>query len=115
MSLIDELASCDAMRQAELIRLGELKPVEPTEAAIARAERFNPAINAIVTPLYDSARSQAASIPSEGSLAGVPFLLKDLLASLANVRMTSGSRFSRDLVPDRDSDLVTRYKRARLV
>ena len=114
MSLIDELASCDAMRQAELIRLGELKPVEPTEAAIARAERFNPAINAIVTPLYDSARSQAAS-PSEGSLAGVPFLLKDLLASLANVRMTSGSRFSRDLVPDRDSDLVTRYKRAGLV
>src|SRR5262245_30012040 len=115
MSLTEELASLDAMAQAELVRTKEVKAYELTEAAIARAERLNPALNAIITPIFDSARLYAAGPLPEGEFTGVPLLLKDLLASLAGVKMSSGSRFTRDVVPDRDSELVTRFKLAGLV
>src|SRR5262249_40151369 len=115
MALVDELAFCDAMHQADLVRRKELTTEELTEAAIARAERVNPALNAIVTPMFDEARARTKDVPIEAPLAGVPFLLKDLLASYAGVRMASGSRLTRDLVPDRDSELVTRFKTAGLV
>jgi len=45
----------------------------------------------------------------------VPFLLKDLLASYAGVRMCSGSRFLRDFTPNHDSELVRRFKAAGLI
>ncbi len=51
----------------------------------------------------------------DGPFRGVPFLLKDLLASYTGVPMTSGSRFLRNYVPDHDSELVRRYKAAGLI
>jgi amidase len=45
----------------------------------------------------------------------VPFLLKDLLAAYKGVPMTSGSAFTKDFIPDQDSELVARYKRAGLI
>ncbi|WP_204323313.1 hypothetical protein, partial [Streptococcus pneumoniae] len=49
----DAFATLDATAQAELVRRGEVKPVELLEAAIARIDALNPALNAIVTPLHD--------------------------------------------------------------
>ncbi len=115
MALAEELAALDAIAQAELVRRGEIRPMELMEAAIARAERVNPALNAIVTPLYDRARAAARGELPDGPFRGVPFLLKDLVASYAGVRMTSGSAFLRDYVPDHDSELVSRFRRAGLV
>ena len=115
MSLAEETAFYDAITQAELVREKEIKPIELVEAAIARIERLNPAVNAVVTPMFESARLACDNPLPEGPLTGVPFFLKDLLASFAGVRMTSGSRFTKDVVPDRDSELVARYKRAGLV
>jgi amidase len=54
---------------------------------IARIEQINPSLNAIVTPMYDEARVVAAQ-PISGPFGGVPFLLKDLFASYAGVRLT---------------------------
>src|SRR5688572_19444077 len=111
MSLSDELTLLDATAQAELIRKKEAKPTELIEAAIERIERLNPQINAVVTTMYDQARSAANGNLPEGPFTGVPFLLKDLLAAYAGVPMTSGSAFLKDLVPTHDSELVARYKR----
>jgi amidase len=47
---IDELSTMDATAQAELVRRRELSPLELVDAAIARIERINPAINAVITP-----------------------------------------------------------------
>jgi amidase len=115
VSLSSELGILDATAQAELVRKKEVKPIELIEAAIERIERINPAINAVVTPMFDEARSVAVGPLPDGPFTGVPFLLKDLLAAYAGVRMTSGSAFMRDFVPTHDSELVARHKRAGLI
>jgi len=110
-----ELAFMDATAQAELVRKKEVKPIELVEAAIERIERLNPALNAVVTPMYEQARASASGELPNGPFTGVPFLLKDLLAEYAGVRMTEGSAFMRDYISDEDTELVVRQKRAGLV
>lgn len=111
----DELAFLDATAQAELIRRKQVTPLELVDAAIARIEQLNPTLNAVITPMFDLARSSAQNPLPEGPFRGVPFLLKDVLASYAGVRMASGSSFLKRFVPDHDSELVVRLKRAGLV
>ena len=115
MASFDDFAFQDATAMADLVRRKEVTPLELVEAAIEGIERLNPALNAVVTPMYDQARAAAAGEVPDGPFAGVPYLLKDLLASYAGVRMTAGSAFMRDYVPDHDSTLVTRLKRAGLI
>ena len=110
-----ELASLDAIGQAELARSKEVKPIELVEAAIERIERLNPKLNAVVTPMFDLACETAKGKKLNGPFAGVPFLLKDLLAEYAGVRLTEGSKFLRDFVPDEDTELVSRLKKAGLI
>jgi hypothetical protein len=54
-----ELANLDAAEQAELVRRKEMSPLELVDPAIARIEKVNPRLNAVITPLFDKARSQA--------------------------------------------------------
>ncbi len=115
MTKLDEFTFMDATAQAELVRQKEVKAIELVEAAIERIERLNPTLNAVVTPMYEQARAAATAELPDGPFAGVPFLLKDLLASYRGVRMTSGTAFQRDFVPDHDSELVLRQKRAGLI
>ena len=56
MDLADELAKLDATAQAELVRAGDLSPVELVEAAIDRCERLNPILNAVIHPALERAR-----------------------------------------------------------
>ncbi|MFN8474725.1 MAG: amidase family protein [Anaerolineae bacterium] len=115
MALSDELAFMDATAQAELVRKGECTPLELVDAAIARIERVNPEINAVITPLFDEARAAAAGPLPDGPFKGVPFLLKDIGPALGGVRQTSGSAFTRDYVPREDGTLIERHKAAGLV
>jgi amidase len=112
---VDDLALLDATAQAELVRRKEAKPTELVDAAIERIERLNPTLNAVVTPMYDLARKAAAGPLPDGPFAGVPFLLKDLLAEYGGVRFTEGSAFLADHVSDCDTELVARHKRAGLI
>jgi amidase len=112
---VDDLALLDATAQAELVRRKEVKPIELVDAAIERIERLNPILNAVVTPMYDLARKAAEGPLPEGPFAGIPFLLKDLLAEYGGVRFTEGSAFLSEYVPDHDSELVARHKRAGLI
>lgn len=113
--MANQITFPDAMAQAELVRKKEVKPIELVEAAIKRIEKLNPTLNAVVTPMYDQARESAKTVSLDAPFAGVPFLLKDLLAAYAGVRMTLGSRLLQHFVPDHDSELVARLKRAGLL
>jgi amidase len=109
------LTSLDATAQAELVRRKEIKPIELVDAAIERIERVNPLLNAVVTAMYEQAREAARAGLPEGPFTGVPFLLKDLAAEYAGVRLTEGSRFLADHVSSHDQELVARHRRAGLV
>lgn len=115
MTAPTELASLDATAQAELVRRREVTSLELVEAAIARVEKVNPAINAVVLKMYDQARAAARAPLPAGPLSGVPFLVKDFLAEYAGVPFTEGTAYLGNYVPTEDSELVRRYKRAGLV
>ncbi len=110
---MDNYSEYDAIGLAELIATAEVSTREVVDAAIARAEEVNGALNAIVTPMYDQARAVADQNPT-GPLAGVPFLIKDL-NMVKDVRCSMGSRLWQDFVPDHDSEIVSRYRQAGLV
>jgi amidase len=94
---IDELSTMDGTAQAELVRRRELTPLELVDAAIARIERVNPTINAVITPLFEEAREAAVSpdLP-DGPFRGVPFLLKDIGAMQKGQPYYAGNRALRD-------------------
>ena len=110
-----DLARLDATAQADLVRRGEVTSIELVDAAIARIERADPELNAVVTPTFERAREIARGELPDGPFRGVPFLLKDLSAAWAGVPMTSGSAFLKDFVAPVDSVLVQRYRAAGLV
>jgi amidase len=68
----------DATAQADLVRSGEASPAELVEAAIARIEKLNPQLDAVIRTRYDQARERAAGPLPDGPFRGVPILLKDL-------------------------------------
>ena len=115
MSRFAEYGRYDALGLAELVRKGEVTPGELVEEAIARIEAVNPQVNAVIHTMYDEARKMAAEALPDGPFAGVPFLIKDLLASYAGQPMRCGSRALRDFVPDHDSELVARFKRSGVI
>jgi amidase len=94
---MDELARLDATAQAELVRSGRLSPREAVDAAIARIERVNPRLNAVIHPLFEKARAAAASadLPA-GPFRGVPIVVKDLLCMTAGDPYHAGLRMLRD-------------------
>ncbi|KAA0095913.1 amidase [Mycolicibacterium sp. P1-18] len=117
-----ELASVDAVGQAELVGSGELTAVELLDAAVTRLDAAR-GLNAVVADLVDRGRQQAAALDDSGALrtgdmdplAGVPFLLKDLGASLAGAPEVMGSRALRGYVATETSWVVDRYLSAGLV
>ena len=60
MALRDDVAHLDATAQAALVRQREVQPSELVEAAIERIERLNPALNAVILPMYEEARAAAS-------------------------------------------------------
>ena len=115
MGKMDEFATLDATTMAELVRNREVSPIDLVDAAIARIECFNPALNAVITPMFDQARTVAQQKLPTGPFTGVPFLLKDLGAPFAGVRMALGTAFMTKFIPDHDSELVIRLKKSGLI
>lgn len=109
-----ELAGLDALGQAALVAAGELTPRELLDAALIRLEATRE-LNAVIADLPDRARDQAAALTATGPVAGVPFLLKDLGASLAGTPEAMGSRALRTHIATDTSWIVQRYLDAGLV
>lgn len=106
----------DGLGLAALVRDRKASPIELLDAAIARIERHDGALNAVVYRAYDEARAAALShdLP-DGPFKGVPFLIKDLGVRVKGWPRTSGSRFACVDADGEDSVLTARYRAAGLV
>jgi amidase len=103
---------------ARAIRSGRLSARETVAAHLARIEQANPALNAIVTLVPETALNWAAEADEKqargetlAALHGLPIVHKDLQAT-RGIRTTWGSRIYKDFVPDLDSPLVERVRAA---
>lgn len=104
---------------AAAVRAGVASAHAVVEAALARIERCNPAINAFTAIAAERALGRAKRIDAArragkplGALAGVPFGVKAMI-DLAGLTTTAGSALYRDAAPaDRDADIVQRLEAA---
>lgn len=101
-------------------RRGELAPSAALGACLARIERHNPKVNALVTLDTAHARTLAAEcdrqlehygFPEAQPLFGLPVTIKDAFAT-AGLRTTSSHPPLKDFVPDTDATVVARLKAA---
>jgi amidase len=105
----EDVAWLDATAQAELVRTKEVSPAELVGEAIARIEKLNPQLNAVIHELFDHALGEAAGDLPQGPFRGVPFLLKDLGAELAGTPMCEGLDFAGDYHSSVTQELTQRY------
>lgn len=111
---MDDYITCDATELAARVRRGEVTPVELVEKAIAGIEAVNPALNAVMHPMYDAARTAVRTLP-DGPFRGVPMVVKDFDGLVKGEPFTAGTRFLEGFVPDHDSEAIARLRRAGLV
>lgn len=103
---------------SQLLRDGELSPVELTKACLDQIDKLNPTLNAFITVMHDDALEAARTAEQEieqgqwrGPLHGIPIGLKDLFDT-AWTRTTCGSALFADRVPSEDAFVVQRLKEA---
>jgi amidase len=114
----DDLCDLTAVALAARIRRKQVSAREVMTAHLARIDRVNPKINAIVTLVADRAMAGAKAADelqarggALGPLHGLPVAHKDLV-NTAGVRTTYGSPLFRDNVPTTDALIVKRIRAA---
>jgi amidase len=108
----DEYTRHDGLGLAALVRSGAVSAAELLETALARIDAHNPALNAVIRRRDEQVRAEARQVDPAAPFAGVPFLVKDLIATLAGEPTASGNRLLATLQMPRDSELVRRFRAA---
>ena len=104
-----EYGNYDGLGLAELVRKKKVSPAELVEEAIQRIETRNPKLNAVINKLYERARDTAKSDLPDGPFKGVPFLMKDLMATLEGIPTSMGNKLWKDIPAKTDSELARRW------
>ena len=112
-----DIEDLDALACAELIRNGEASPLELVDAAIARIEKLDPDVNAVVIRTFERARADAAGPLPDGPFSGVPTVVKDLWSHTAGDPFHKGMRFLKELgwTEEHDTEHAARLRRAGFV
>jgi amidase len=107
-------AFLDACALAQLVRDRQVSPLELVDDAIARIEKVNPHLNAVIRTRFDEARREAAGELPSGPFRGVPIVLKDLLCSSAGEEIHEGMRVVKQAryVAPHDQELARRIRAA---
>ncbi|MDT4939080.1 MAG: amidase, partial [Pseudonocardiales bacterium] len=101
----DVLGDLDGTALARLIVAREVSAVEVIEAAIARAEQVEPALDAVQVTDYERARASARQ-PRPGPFGGVPTFVKDN-TDVAGLPTSHGSEAFRGNVAKADAPFTT--------
>jgi len=97
-----ELCALSAVDIQNLLKKGEISPVDLLDASEARIAQTEPKQNAMVTQCFERAR---ADIRPDTLLGGIPVGVKDL-NDVAGVRTTYGTIGFKDHIPDASDPLV---------
>ena len=96
---------------------GRISSVELTRHFLGRIERFNPALNALITLTAEQALAEAGAADrrraqgGQGPLLGIPLIHKDIFCT-DGVRTSCGSRMLDNFIAPYDATVVTRLKAA---
>ncbi len=104
----DALADHDATALAELVAAKEVSARDLTEAAIARAEKVQAALNGVQVPDYERALASADALPT-GPFTGVPTFIKDNI-DVAGLPTNHGTQAFTARPAKKDSPLVTEFR-----
>ncbi|WP_375341444.1 amidase [Lyngbya sp. CCY1209] len=115
----NDLAFAPALAQAQLIRKGEISPVELVELYLDRIEQFNPQLGCYFTVTAETAIARAhtcaEALAKPGAEVppfwGVPISIKDL-NPVAGVPCSYGSQVLKDRVAAFDDGVVARIREA---
>lgn len=114
----EDLCALEATEIVQMVKTGELSPVEVVDAVLERMDTLEPTLHAFCTPTPELAREQAKRVEQEvssggdpGPFAGVPVGIKDLVAT-KGIKTTMGSHAYADWIPDEDDVSVERLKDA---
>lgn len=110
----DAYGTYDGLGLAALVAKKKIKPSELIDEAIARTERINPKLNAVIFKDYECARAAAKGKLPKGLFTGVPFLLKDIGATAQGLPSRQASRFLPAIPRPADSFLVAKFRAAGL-
>lgn len=110
-----DYGSFDAVGLADLVRKREVSADELLAEAMARCDRVNEKLNAVVYRQDAEAGHMAGAVHRDAPFAGVPFLIKDIGSALAGAPLTSGSQLFAGYIPQQDGEIVKRFKAAGLV
>ena len=105
-----EYGKYDGLGLAELVRKKKVSPGELVEEAITRIETHNPKLNAVVNKLYERARTAAKGKLPEGPFKGVPFLMKDLIATLEGLPTSGGNKLWKNIPATVTSEMAKRWE-----
>ncbi len=113
-----ELFALPAVEIARRVAARTLSAREVTEAALARLDAVNPALNAVVVPLHEEARAAAAAVDAAlargepaGLLAGVPITVK-INVDQAGHATSNGLVTQKDHLATHDNPVVANLRRA---
>ena len=109
-----DYSNYDALGLAELVRKKDVSPTELLDAALTRAEAAQSDLNCFSALFPESASKQIEDGLPDGPFSGVPFVTKDLNSEITGAPLTNGSRSCRGNVAARDSEIITRYRKAGL-
>ena len=117
----NSILDMDATGLAEKIRNSEITSLEATNTYIEHLQKINPQLNCLVEERFEEARKEAREADrllqagnAAGRLWGVPISMKDSF-DVAGMRTTGGLMHRRDLVQEKDAQVVASLKKRGLL
>ena len=114
----EDIAFAPVTQLSRWIEAKQLSSERLTRIYLARIERLDPKLRAVITPVHDQALARAKEADRairagkyRGPLHGIPYGVKDLLDT-AGIATTWGAEPFRDRLPKADSTVVARLNEA---
>jgi amidase len=105
----------DALGLAELVKNGEISPVDLLEEAKMRLGEVNPKLNAVTYMADELAGKLLERLNKDTVFCGVPFLVKDLMLPFKGVPLSNGIKGMKNYVPAENGPLAKQINASGLI